>query len=273
MRELLISLALVFLALALRSSRMLVLRKIGALLLIAATCLILYFCCWRSLAAAGLGVLLWFMLPLFHLITRGRKMIMRREFKLQSVKPPQDSFFPNAAEAIHSIEEHGFEHVTDSSCEWAGMDQVYRIFWHPEEFCVAKVCLCQQENIAFAFVTISSKDKSGKTWKTTNYPFSSPLHVPPHIRWKLIPCEQKDFSKILEHHHRFLVDNQVAQNELLMPDPDRIHVDLETEMRQQLEHNITKGYVSCKACGSCSFSTRGLMFQWAQTLKDMIRLC
>ena len=130
------------------------------------------------------GALAWFFLPWVELLTRIRRLRLPLDNRLRFRVPPSDSFFPNAPEAIDAMDEEGFEHATDSGWEWSGMKQFFRIFWNPEEKAIATVCLCEQEDVAFAFISISSKDSNGHVWRTTNFPFSPTLKCNPEIWWK-----------------------------------------------------------------------------------------
>ena len=186
---------------------------------------------------------------------------------------PNPSFFPNATEAAAAMEEAGFEHVSDCGWEWAGMKQFFRLFWHPEERAIAAVCLCEQSNVAFAFITITSQDGDGKIWRTTNFPFAPTLQCPPNVRWNHVPCERSCFHHILKDHHAYLMSVKVGSNHLRMPDPEQIEEGVEAEMRQQVEHNLAAGIIQLTGDGNFQYSKRGLFFLWGQFIKDMIRLC
>jgi hypothetical protein len=147
MRETLTVVGLVVLAIALRSARLTLSRKLGALLILGASFCFFYFIS-GSLWGGSVGIVLWFFLPWIELLTRIRRMRLPLENRLRHRKIPNASFFPNAIEAAAAMEEAGFEHVSDCGWEWAGMLQFFRLFWHPEERAVAAVCLCEQSDVA-----------------------------------------------------------------------------------------------------------------------------
>jgi len=272
MRSCLIVLGLFVLAIALRSARRAVFRKVGALVFLAASFMAFYFLSGGVLGGL-IGVALWFFLPWVELLTRIRRMRLPVENRLRSRELPDPSFFPNAVEAAGAMEEAGFEHVDDCGWEWGGMKQHFRLFWHPEERAVSAVCLCEQGEVAFAFISVTSRDTAGRLWRTTNYPFSPTLKCPPHMRWNHVPCERNCFHQILRDHHGFLRKRKVAAESLRMPDPDEIEASIEAEMKTQVRHNLDAGIIRETGDGYFVYSFRGLLFLWGQFVQDMVRLC
>jgi len=272
MRETLTVIGLVVLAVALRSARMNLLRKLGALTFLGATFCLGYFVTGKWWGGIG-GVALWFFLPWIELMTRIRRMRLPLDNRLAHREIPNPSFFPNANEAAVAMEDAGFEHVSDCGWEWAGMQQFFRLFWHPEERAVAAVCLCEQSDVAFAFISITSHDADGRIWRTTNFPFAPTLQCPPNVRWNHVPCERSCFHQILRDHQRYLVRLRIPQDKLRMPDPEEIENSIEKEMRTQVDHNLSAGIIRLTGDGHFRYSNRGLFFLWGQFIKDMIRLC
>ncbi len=272
MRETLIVIGLVLLAVALRTARRNLLRKLGALTFLVASFALFFFFS-GSLAVGLAGAMLWFLLPWIELLTRVRRMRLPVENRLRPTAPPNPSFFPNAVEAAAAMDEAGFEHVADHGWEWAGMQQHFRLFWHPEERAVAAVCLCEHSNVAFAFISIASRGCDGRIWRTTNFPFSPMLRCAPDVRWNHVPCEKSCFHQILADHHDFLRKCRVSLDELRVPDPDNIVIEIEDEMRGQVEHNLRSGLILPDGERHFRYSPRGLFFLWGQFIKDMVRLC
>ena len=272
MREFLLVLGLVALGIALRACGHLVVRKLGALTFLAASFLALYFptgSLWAGLA----GSAAWFFLPWIELLTRIRRLRLPLDNRLRFRVPPSDSFFPNAPEAVDAMDDEGFEHAADSGWEWGGMKQFFRIFWNPEEKAIATVCLCEQEEVAFAFISITSTDASGHVWRTTNFPFSPTLKCNPEICWNHVPCERNCFHQILRDHQHFLAKRGVAPESLRIPDPDEAESNIEDEMRRQIDHNLEVGIIRLTGDGHFRYSFRGLLFLWKQFIRDMVRLC
>jgi hypothetical protein len=272
MRELLFVIGLVVLAAALRCCRHFAARKLGALALLLASFFALFYL-FDSLLAGLLGAGAWFLLPWIELLTRIRRLRPPLENRLRFQSPPSDSFFPNASRAVAAMEEEGFEHAADSGWQWAGMKQFFRIFWNPEIRAVAIVCLCEQEDVAFAFISITSRDDHGHVFRTTNFPFSPTLRCSPEVRWNHVPCERNCFHQILGDHEAFLLRRRVHTSHLRVPDPDEIEDDIESEMRRQIDHNLDTGIIRLTGDGHFRYSIRGLFFLWFQFIKDMVRLC
>ena len=272
MRETLLVIGLVVLGLGLRSSRRAMPRKLGALTFLAAGFAAFVFitgCWWCGI----FGVLPWFFLPWVELLTRIRRMRLPLENRLRHRTPPDPDFFPKAPEAAMSMEEAGFEHVDDCGWEWAGMQQFFQLYWHPEERAEAAICLCEQEDVAFAFLTVTSRDKSGRIWRTTNFPFSPTLKAPPQVRWHHVPCERDDFEVILQDHREFLRRMKVDLDSLRVPDPEEMERSIEAEMKAQIRHNLDEGIIRPSGETHFEYSLRGLFFLWGQFVKDMVRLC
>ena len=272
LRESLVLVGVVMLAVGLRSSRIAIPRKLGAVAFLAAGFLFFYFLtdCWWC---GFFGVIPWFFLPWIELFTRIKKMRLPMENRLRHRVVPDPSFFPNAREAAIGMEEEGFEHVDDCGWEWSGMQQYFQIYWHPEERAEAAVCLCEQNDVAFAFISITSRDCKGRILRTTNFPFSPTLKCPSGMCWNHVPCERNSFHQILEDHRRFLKKIKIDQDSLRIPDPENIENEIEAEMRDQIQHNLDAGIIRMSGNSHFEYSGRGLFFLWGQFVKDMIRLC
>lgn len=273
MREALIVVGLIVLGFGLRSARKLALRKLGAVTFVVAGYFAFAFltgCWWCGVL---LGILPWFCLPWIELLTRIRRMRLPMENRLRHRSPPDPGFFPKAPEAAAAMEDEGFEHVDDCGWEWSGMQQFFQLYWHPVARAEAAICLCEQESVAFAFVTVTSRDQRGRIWRTTNFPFSPTLKSPPEVHWNHVACEKVCFHQILSDHRAFLRRMGMNAETLRIPDPDEMEESIEAEMRQQIHHNLQAGII--RPCGEHHFaySTRGLFFLWGQYVKDMVRLC
>jgi len=271
-KELLIVIGMVVFAVAFRSCRMNWSRKLGAFIFLIASFLLFYFVadclCWGLL---GIGV--WFLLPWIEILGRVRKLRLPMENRLVHKETPEDGFFPNASQALAAMSEAHFEHVGDAAWSWAGMEQHFLLHWNPEEQASAAVCLCEQDNVAFAFISITSKTEDGRTYRTTNFPFSPTLRSPSNFFWNHVPCEKNSFHQILKDHQAYLKRQKIAESEWSTPDPERLEDEIEEEMRLQIQHNLDQKIIEPADGESFRYSTRGFFFLWKQFVKDMLRLC
>lgn len=272
MRELLLVVGLLIFGVSLRSCRSFALRKLGALAYLATSYLAFFFFFgthWAGVAA----IFLWLLIPWVELLMRVRKLRFPINNKLNYRHPPEVAHFPMATQCTTQIEEAGFEHVTDSAWDWAGMQQYFRLYWNPEKKQIAALCLCEQDQVAFAFLTLSSECAARKTYRTTNYPFSPTLRALPSIRWHQIPCQHDCFHHLSSEHDRFLQRQAIDVEQLRNPDPERLEQCLENEMREQIDFNFKKGLIKLTGDEHFRYSWRGLFYLWRQIVKDIIRLC
>jgi len=272
MREFLIVLSTLIIGFALRSCRTIFLRKLGALTFLVSSALACYFIfgCWW---AGVLGLILWFFIPWIDLLKRVRHLKLPKKNRLDLKNPPVEDYYPNASRMIEEIEEADFEHVADRGWDWAGMQQYFRIFWHPEARAIATVCLCEHGNVAFAFATVCCRSADGRHVHTTNYPFSPMLKHAPESSWLHLPCEKNRFPMVFHDHEEHLEKLQLKESDLKIPDPDDIVQAIEMEMERQTSYNLEEGIIESADEENYRYSKRGLFFLWKQAVKDMIRLC
>jgi len=271
-REALLVVGMVVFAAAFRSCRKNWARKLGALFILVASFLAFYFFM-NSIWAGCAGVLIWFFLPWIELLTRVRKLRLPMSNRLQNREALEDDFFPNASKALAGMSDADFEHVGDAAWNWAGMEQHYRLHWNPEERAVATVCLCEQDNVAFAYIAITSRTENGRLFRTTNFPFSQTLKNPSGFACNHVPCERNSFHHMLQDHQQYLAKHKVQLEHLSLPDPERLEGDIEEEMKKLMDYNLENGIIKSTENGYCRYSKRGLFFLWKQFVKDMIRLC
>lgn len=272
MRETLVVLGLALFGMGLRSSRRTLTRKLGALMFLVASFVLCYYLIGRWWGGF-LGLLPWLLLPWVELLTRIRSMRLPIENRLNHRQVPDPGYFPNAPEAAIAMEADGFEHIDDCAWEWSGMQQYFLLHWHPEERAESAICLCEQGDVVFAFLTVTSRDRAGRIWRTTNFPFSPTLKCAPKVHWNYVPCVRDCFHQLLVEHRRFLEKLEVPAEELMIPDPDEMENLIEAEMKCQIRHNLEVGIIREAGDDHFEYSTRGLFFLWGQFVKDMVRLC
>jgi hypothetical protein len=55
-------------------------------------------------------------------------------------------------------------------------------------------------------------------------------------------------------------------------DEDRIQLEVENDLRDQIAHNIRQGVLKSTADGEVKYSWRGMVYLWCQFLLDLVRL-
>lgn len=272
MQHFLIIVALLVFGFGLRSCRTMILRKLGAIAMLFTSGLCFYYISdsvWIGLSAA----FSWFLLPWVELLTRIRKMRMPLQNKLSQASATNLNLFPRAEQHIHDLEDEGYEHIRNCSWNIGGVEQHYQLFWNAETKSVASLCLCEQSNVTFTYLTITSRDLTNEVWRTTNFPFSHTLKPSPSVHWNQVSCANECALRLLKNHDRYLNKQGFLDEDLSIPDPDVIEEDIEAELRHQIDHNLQRGIISLSGDGHFHYTLKGLFFLWRQSVRDMIRLC
>lgn len=267
---LLVAATLVF-AFACRTFALPAIRKTGALTVLGATFLAGYFASggnalWGA-AAAGL----WFFLPWIDLLTRIRPLRLPLDKRLSARRPPSVDIFPHLRGFTSEVKEEGFAHIDDSGWEWEGIDQFVRLFYDSESKVQATINLNRQRQVAFAYMSISSRTGDGKTWTTWNYPFGHSMKLPPGIEINRVH-DTPSFAEMVDIHQIFLAGHGIDADDLQPAEPGQLGSLMEREMRDQVDHNLDRGLIKLSGNGTFRYSWRGLFYLWKQAVKDMIRL-
>src|SRR6266566_8809528 len=185
-------------------------QKAGALGILAATFLAVYFITgswmWGSVAAVG-----WLFLPWLEILTRIRALRLPREKQLRPKSPPSADVFPTLNDITHEIENAGFVHVNDAGWDWEDYRQFFRLFYKAEDRAQAAICLNEQHDLSFYYLRISSRAKTGTIWTTWNYPLSYGLKLTPHFRINRQRPDQS-FWQLYQSHSQFLRLQNVQTN-------------------------------------------------------------
>ncbi len=263
-------LGVVALGLALRTCGHLLLQKLGALCIIAASFLAGYLLT-HSIAVGAVCAGSWLLLPWLEILTRIRKLRLPAEKNLRHRAPPSSEMFPALSELTDEVEQEGFEYVEDAGWDWEDYQQFFRLFYNGKDRAQAALCLIEQDEIAFYYVSISSRGKDGRIWTTWNYPFSYSLKLVPQLKVNRARADDT-ILQMAESHHGFLRRHGVATDTLEELDAEAIQRDIQQDMRAQITHNIASGVLKRMPEGKVSYSWRGLFFLWCQFLRDLVRL-
>lgn len=256
--------------LALRTYRHPLLQKLGALGVMATSFLTGYLFT-GSWAVGAVCAAMWLMLPWLDLLTRVRRLSLPREKNLHHRPPPGAQVFPHLSDLTEEVEENGFEHVTDAGWDWEEYQQFFRLFYKGDERVQAAVCLVDQQDIAFYYLSLSSRGKDGTIWTTWNYPFSYSLQLAPEWRVNRVKGDLS-FLELYEDHREFLRQHGVATEMLEDLDPEKIEGQVQKDLRAQVAHNLATGVLRPVGESEVRYSWRGLLFLWLQFLRDFVRL-
>src|ERR1700758_3888955 len=135
-------------------------QKAGALGILAATFLAVYFITnswmWGLVAAVG-----WLFLPWLEILTRIRALRLPKEKQLRPKSPPSADTFPTLSEITREIEDEGFVYVSDAGWDWEDYRQFFRLFYRQEDRAQAAICLNEQRDFSFYYLRISSRTRAG----------------------------------------------------------------------------------------------------------------
>jgi hypothetical protein len=268
--NLLLILGVAALSLALRSFPSVPLQKLGALGILATSFLI----GWKLTGMWEVGAFCassWLMLPWLEILTRIRRLTLPLEKNLRHKHPPNEELFPALDELTEEVEGERFVLVDDAGWDWQDYQQFFRLFYKEAERTQAAICLVDQQDVAFYYLSLSSRAKDGKIWTTWNYPFSYSLKLVPNWRVNRLRGDQS-FLQLYESHRDFLRRNGVIVPDLEPLDPDCIQAEIQRDLRAQITHNLAVGVLKQDSSGAVRYSWRGLLFIWVQFLRDLVRL-
>jgi hypothetical protein len=266
----LLVLGMAVLSVALRSFDSVVLHKLGAVGVLATSFLAGYLVTGSTWVGAAL-VTSWFLLPWLEILTRIRRLRLPVERNLRHRSPPSADLFPALDEISSELEEDGFEHVDDAGWDWDDYQQFFRLFYKEAERCQTAICMIEQHEIAFFYISLSSRGKDGTIWTTWNYPFSYSLKLVPQLRINRVRGESS-FHELYLSHRDFLRENSVPVEELEQVEPEEIQEEIQKDLRAQVAHNLAAGVLRRTKEGHIRYSWRGLVFLWIQFIRDLVRL-
>jgi len=267
---LLLTLGVAVLSVALRSYQTSLAQKAGALGILVATFLFVYFAT-GSWIWGTIGALAWLFLPWLEILTRIRVLRLPKEKSLRSKTPPSSEVFPTLNEITREIENEGFEHVNDAGWDWEDYRQFFRLFYKEEDRAQATICLSEQNDLSFYYLRISSRAHNGTIWTTWNYPLSYGLKLTPQFRINRQRPDQS-FWQLYQSHKEYLRLNQVETKAIDSMDEDRIQAEIENDLREQIAHNVAQGVLKPANETEVKYSWRGMIYLWCQFLLDLVRL-
>ena len=272
MKELFVVTGLVLGGFALRTFTGPVPRKVGAVLYLAGTWAAGYFLAGESHWGGWAALLAWILLPWVEILLRIRPLRLPIENKLASQHPPPRADFPYLTEMTLDVEEAGFVHAADTGWDGGLIRQFLRIFYHADSRVQAAICLNQQSNVTMAHISLTTRTRSGVTFTTTDFPFSTSMEMPPGSLVQRVPEIGGTVTNLLEWHLSWI--DQCALTTLednIELDADSLPEIISGEMQQQIAHNLKTGIIMDSGDGMFRYSWRGCFFMWRQLMKDLVK--
>jgi len=269
MPDFLYILAAALFSLGLRSFAHPVLFKLGSFGVLGTSFLAGYLATGRWEAGA-LFAASWLLLPWLEILTRVRKARLPMVKPLHHQYPPSRDLFPDLGALTQEMEEEGFEQVDDAGWDWEDHRQFFRLFYKSDERLQASICLVNQEDVAFYYLSFSSRGKDGTSWTTWNYPFSYAMKFAPQFRTNRLwgDCGVLEMAA---SHREFLEKSGVSAEGLTLSSPEEMQLCMQRDMERQIAHNIAVGLLLPVEEGRVRYSWRGLFFIWMQFLRDFVR--
>lgn len=272
MTELFIVLGVLVASFALRTFHIRILGKLGALGILAASFLAIYFPTgniWAGIA----GMAVWFLLPWVEILTRIRKLRLPISQKLEKQAPPGNQRFPTLTEFTDEIEETGFEYVSDNGWEWDGTNQFFRIFYETKDRIQAAICFTEQEHVSWVYVSLNSRHNDGRVFRTSNLPFSNPMKTLPDVILRR-EADVFSFEELLGIHQMWMEGMGFQSEDFTEENPEEFPQMIEEETGRQIRYNLESGLVFAgEEENTVRYSWRGLFYLYFQLIKDMVRMC
>lgn len=270
MFELMLVLGVGFLGFALRSYGHPTVFRLGSLMIVATSFLV----GWLLLGSVWIGVafvLSWLLLPWVEILTRLRHLRLPLDRILESKPPPSRAAFPAFEDLSQEVESEGFEHVTDVGWEDEQSRQFYRVFRHADSRTQAAICLAEQGELAFYYLSLTSRAPSGRVLLTWNYPFCYGLKFSPGMDLNRVES-RSSFAELAASHKSFVRERGFADGVLEPVDPKHVVEGMQRDFRAQVRHNLDLGLLRQEGEAAIRYTARGMFFLWFQFLRDLIRI-
>jgi hypothetical protein len=219
---------------------------------------------WVGVAVASL----WLFVPWIEILLRVRHLRLPLRRKLRQFPPPSREVFPTLEEDSEQIESAGFEHVADTGWEMEEYRQFLRLYARPSGREEAVITCVQQNELGFAFISITSRGNDGTVYTTWNCPLTASLQMPPTLHLQRLG-EDVSFEKLLAAHGAFVRQHGLTWEQLSPVDLDSVHAAVERDMEVQMQHNLSVGVL--RPLDDChgGYSWKGMLFLWGRVLKEL----
>jgi len=247
-------------------------RKLGMGLIWLASAVGAYFLT-GSIVMAVVMLIAWIFFPVWEMLFVLRQLRVPRHRGLTDARAPRDDF-QELSEITDELRESGFEQLDECRLSPSDHEHYYRIFDRADGVVQATIGYIAQGSIGFHFVAFTSNGKDGRRWVTWDYPLTYGLSMPPNFAlYRALHCEK--VADLYQAHLDFLEVNGVKNDDLAVNEktPQAARARLEQTLNQQIEHNISRGYLAPAAgpnADNFSYSWRGTLYVAGQILRDLI---
>jgi hypothetical protein len=226
-----------------------------------------------SLLLACAMLTAWILFPLWEMVFVLRQLRVPRHRELADARAPRDEF-EELSELTGDMLDAGFEQLDECRLRPAEHEQYYRIFIRKDGLVQATIGYIAQGPIGFHFVAFTSQSKDGRRWVTWDYPLTYGLVMPPETAvFRALHCQS--MPDLYQAHLDFMAANDVRDDFLLAVEPtrDAARARLEENLNQQIEYNISRGYlapVTKRDNENFCYSWRGTLYVAGQVMRDLL---
>jgi hypothetical protein len=268
--SILLILGVAVLGMAFRSFANPICQRLGILCILATSFLIGYLPS-GSWVCGVIVASIWIFLPWLDILTKIRILRMPVERQIRHKNPPNRELFPNLDDLTKEIETQGFEIVDDVGCDWETQEQFLRIFHRSADQTQAAVCLIDQGDIAFYYISLMTRTADEEQFTTWNYPFSYSLKFLPKNRILRVK-PTATFGEMCTAHEKLLSKGQITRDRIQNLDPDQIQELLQQDLTAQIKHNVRAGLLTPVDNEKVRYTWRGMFYLWVRFLWDFVRL-
>jgi hypothetical protein len=222
--------------------------------------------------SVGLAVVsLWFLLPWLEILTRIRRMRLPLDRSFREKTPPRSDLFPFLQDLTDEMEKENFELAEDVGYDSEVQEQFLRLFHRPSDNVQAAVCLINQQELAFYYVSFMTRSRDGQLFVTWNYPFAYSLKFAPKTRVHRVRATLTT-HQMCEAHRSLLRKERLREGDILPLHPEQFRDLLEEDLRKQIDHNVRSGLLKPVGTKQVRYTWRGMFYLWFQFLLDFLRL-
>jgi hypothetical protein len=217
------------------------------------------------------AVSLWFLLPWLEILTRIRRMRLPVDRPFREKAPPRTDLFPFLEDLTDEMEKEDFQLAEDVGYDSEVQEQFLRLFHRASDNVQAAVCLVNQRELAFYYVSLTTRSRDGQLFVTWNYPFAYSLKFAPKTRVRRVPSTLST-HQMCEAHRSLLQKEKLRDGDVLPLEPEHFRDLLEQDLRAQIDHNVRSGLLKPVGTTQVRYTWRGMFYLWFQFLLDFVRL-